>query len=522
MPAPDVEFLLIAVSVMGGTAGLCFLSSAVARRVSTEQPRLPRWPADVALLCALSASWYAVSMSLTLFNRLLLGYLAKVAFPVSMSISHMAVKGLIATASLLVCGDGSERESSGCRQPQSKVAAILRSQQLSRSVIYYTVLPLGAATALDVWLSAVSISLVDVSVYTVAKSSAIVFTLLFSLLMGLQRLTLPIAASMAAIVAGVVMCSLGADPSRDGGAGHVDTLGVVSALAAAACGAGRWVLTERYFSRPGLGAARPQVLIAVLAPITIVTLLPGLAWEVPRLLASPVPLVETSGEAALLAGALLGGGALAFLLLVVELQLVARTSALTLNVIGHAKDVFVIGLAIPVFHETLTLMSSVGVVLTAAGTVIYSTLKARDHARAAAAARAAAVVAAALSAGGLVRARRGAAHDSASDGDFEQIELLHDRRPHAVGGASVGDVLAPQGGPVSLLSSMLSGRSTVITPEAAARALQRTDLDFEDSDEDDEEFKDFEPSDYEGDVKVEGSSGDINRDNGSCGGDIVT
>jgi hypothetical protein len=58
-----------------------------------------------------------------------------------------------------------------------------------------------------------------------------------------------------------------------------------------------------------------------------------------------------------------------------ELLLVRLTSALTLNVIGHAKDAVVIALAVLIFNESLSPANWGGVVLTLLAATVYSRLR---------------------------------------------------------------------------------------------------------------------------------------------------
>ena len=330
----QLQYLFATVTLLSGCAAVCFFASAAVDRV-TQRPNTPI--ATLLCLFALSATWYTTSMTLTLFNRLLLGYLTDFSWPVTMSLSHMAIKGLLAVAFILFVTPpvGVAGDLPPLRRAAAIITSMVKSQELTSSLFWLTLVPLGAATAIDVVLSAMSLQYIDVSVYTVTKSTALIFTLFFSLCAGLQRPSAALLLAVAAVGVGVILGSV-----RESA---VDLRGLLCALTAAACGAARWVLTERYFSRRGV-PSHPLCLITLLSPITVVTLLPALVWEAPAL-AAAAPALSGAGAAAIFTAMTLGGGVLAFLLLLVELQLVRMTSALTLNVIGHFKDVVVIGLA---------------------------------------------------------------------------------------------------------------------------------------------------------------------------------
>ena len=377
MAAPQLDLLFLAVAVLGGIASLAFFVAWLA------DMRQNQWVTLAGSIVGLSASWYCVSMSLTLFNRMMLGY-TPFSFPITMSLSHMAVKGLLGIGLAL---EAHRRTLAPASLPPSFGArlkyvarSLVKSQKLNWIVFSRVLVPLGTTTAIDIWLSAVSLQTLDVSVYTTAKSCALIFTLIFSLAARLQKLSPSLIGTCLLIGAGVIMCSIKEE-------GSVDPTGLVAVLVAAACGAARWVFTEQFYKRKGV-KSNALLLVALLSPITVITLVPGLGWEVPRLIThSPV---HTSGDVMVVLSMTLGGGVLAFLLLIVELSLVSMTSALTLNVIGHLKDVVVIGLAIPVLHEELSPLNAAGVGLTIAATCLYSYQKSRSHAQAAQATAAAA------------------------------------------------------------------------------------------------------------------------------------
>jgi drug/metabolite transporter (DMT)-like permease len=380
MSAPQLDMLFLAIAVLGGTASLAFLWAWLAERAGRE------WSTTAGTIVGLSASWYCISMSLTLFNRMMLGY-TPFSFPITTTISHLSIKGALGIGLALAAHARAMPPPSASAAPAGHCGArlwavarsLVRSQKLSRRVFSRVLVPLGTATALDIWLSAVSLQTLDVSVYTTAKSCALIFTLGFSLVARLQVLSPGLIGTCLLIGLGVILAAVkpvGVDPT-----------GLVAVLLAAACGAARWVFTEQYYKRPGV-SSNALLLVAVLSPITVMTLVPGLAWELPRLVAhSPV---HTANDVGIVLAMTIGGGVLAFLLLIVELSLVGMTSALTLNVIGHLKDVVVIGLAIPVLHEELSPLNAAGVGITIVATLLYSVQKSRAHAAATAAASASA------------------------------------------------------------------------------------------------------------------------------------
>jgi solute carrier family 35 protein C2 len=441
---PQLVPLLVAVGTLCGVASTCFLASYACDRAgqaagaaSSPGARRAAYCSFVTSVAALSAGWYAVSVSLTLFNRLVIGYGgAKFSLPAVLTTCHMVVKGILATATALVAGTRRLRPEIAALPlwPRMRATgrALIHTQGLTQRVVLFTLVPIGVATALDVWLSNLSLRTIAVSTYTVAKSTALVWNLLLSLLLRLHKPSAALVLTVALIAAGVVMSSYKQAGFHAGG--------FVCALGAAAAAAVRWVVTQRYLERPDT-EANIQLLVALAAPITVVAMLPALALELPKLAAMSA--TYDGHDVAALAGAAVGGGVLAFLLLVVELQLVRMTSALSLNVIGHAKDALVILLAIAALGEHLAPVNAAGVATTIAAALMYSVVRGRAvreaitdttkpraavgsalrRGRRAGRAAAAAVSASALDGGGTVDTAR-SLHGGGASGDASVVARL--------------------------------------------------------------------------------------------------
>jgi len=130
----------------------------------------------------------------------------------------------------------------------------------------------------------------------------------------------------------------------------------------------------------GHGRIDPILLLSVVAPASAVMLLgPALALEGTGLATSEV--WHTAGDAGVAWLGLLGGGLAAFLLLFVEIGVIARTSALTITVIGHAKETLVILLSVAVYGDKLSALNVCGILLATAGMVLYSWAKLRQQDR---------------------------------------------------------------------------------------------------------------------------------------------
>lgn len=381
-PANNIPVLLGTIASLVAVAAIAAVGSFLAVRCRRPQH------AYIFAIAAVSASWWVVSLSLTLTDRLFLGRAtSKIPFTLSITQAHTVLKCLLSLVVLAVtrrpaggahAGDvalalvAPRSHASGWHvwyclpMGVTNIVGVFHNQRLSTRVLLLFIIPLGVCTGMDVWLSKVALQSLEVNTYTVVKSSAVVFTLAFSLALRLQQFSWRMLAIVVGIFVGVSLSML--KPQRASAAG------VIATLVASACSAGRWTITQRYFARPGI---EPNVfaLIVLQGPAAFITLSPMWVVEVVEL---PAWLASAdSADVSVLAGMALGGGVLAFLLILLELQLVHMTSALTMNVVGHLKDVIAIGLALVVFHEYFSSVNAMGTALTLTSIASYAYIKAQ-------------------------------------------------------------------------------------------------------------------------------------------------
>lgn len=320
----------------------------------------PRGILRVCLILAFVCGWYFSSISIVLTNRWAFGLKDGVNIsPTVVTMLHMTIKTVLA---LLVC-------SLTCTGPGASGIEALRrraaGQKLDKRIVLTLLLPLGTVTAMDVILSNYALQMVDVAAYTITKSTALAWTFGLSTCTGLLTPSWPLGVCVAALLLGVALCTFRASEV-------LNPLGIACAAGAAACGGSRWVITERYLSRPGV-QQDVIALLGLMGPFTMLALLPPLLAELPSLI--PAMSAWQMEDWRVLGIVVTGGGCMAFFLVMFELLLVRMTSALTLNVIGHAKDAVVIALAVLIFNEQLSIANWVGVVLTLLAATAYSRLR---------------------------------------------------------------------------------------------------------------------------------------------------
>ena len=184
----------------------------------------------IASVLAFCALWYATSISFTLYNKYVLYYWeGGCGFPVIFTSVHMGLKAVVAFAYLRWLR-GARFYHGRSRRRRYPWARISSRDFLARAC------PVGMATGLDIACSNLSFLSIDVSFYTIVKTSSLAFTLLFAVALKLQPLRAPLVGIVVWISAGIAMASYGETVF------HAE--GFVLVLLAALFSGFRWALTQ--------------------------------------------------------------------------------------------------------------------------------------------------------------------------------------------------------------------------------------------------------------------------------------
>jgi solute carrier family 35 protein C2 len=227
------------------------------------------------------------------------------------------------------------------------------------------VFPIGVTTALDILCSNLSLQYISVTIYTIIKTSVMVWTFVWALMFRIERFKFKTFASVCLICLGISL----AISTRT----SVSWTGVVFCMIAAASGGLRWALTER-LATANEQCRDPFVSVFHFSPISAATLVPiCLATDLVPFLSSKFAMnTATLVETLVLIAC---GGIIAFILLVVEVKLVGLTSSLTLGVLGQLKELTQITLAIVVFGDQLSPLNITGLVLSFVFVGVYKWIR---------------------------------------------------------------------------------------------------------------------------------------------------
>ncbi|ERE71572.1 solute carrier family 35 member C2 [Cricetulus griseus] len=254
-------------------------------------------------------------------------------FPLFMTMLHLAVIFLFSALS---------RALVQCSSHRARVV-------LSWTDYLRRVAPTALATALDVGLSNWSFLYITVSLYTMTKSSAVLFILIFSLIFKLEELST-----------------------------QFNVEGFALVLGASFIGGIRWTLTQMLLQKADLGLQNPIDTMFHLQPLMFLGLFPLFAvFEGLHLSTSEkIFRFQDAGLLLRVLGSLFLGGILAFGLGFSEFLLVSRTSSLTLSIAGIFKEVCTLLLAAHLLGDQISLLNWLGFALCLSGISLHVALKA--------------------------------------------------------------------------------------------------------------------------------------------------
>ncbi|KFY59185.1 hypothetical protein V497_04473 [Pseudogymnoascus sp. VKM F-4516 (FW-969)] len=331
---------------------------------------------DMAINGLFILLWYIFSLSISIYNKWMFSSEhLDFKFPLFTTCMHMLVQFSLASLVLYLFPRFRPRADSLTHPDSVYTPEELRRRDLDTEKkplmtrwFYFTRLgPCGLSTGLDIGLGNMSLQFISLTFYTMCKSSALAFVLIFAFLFRLETPSVKLIAIIATMTVGVVMMV----------AGEVDfsPIGFTLVISAAFFSGFRWALTQILLLR-NPATSNPFASIFYLAPIMFLSLLAiAIPVEGPSsLIAGLRVLMEAKGPF-LGPTILLAPGAIAFCMTASEFALLQRTSVVTLSIAGIFKEVVTILAAGRVFSDIMTPVNLGGLAITIAAIAGYNYVK---------------------------------------------------------------------------------------------------------------------------------------------------
>ncbi|WVW82903.1 hypothetical protein I302_104917 [Kwoniella bestiolae CBS 10118] len=316
-------------------------------RHATLEMKKALWWKNVVVTGMFILSWYTFATLLSLYNKWMFspnyyGF----SYPLFVTCCHMVVQ--FGLAALI----------------RATFADRFRPKERPTRKEYVTkILPTAAATGGDIGLSNLSLKTITLSLYTMCKSSTLIFVLLFAFTFKLEAYSLRLISVITLISFGVFCMVFNTTA--------VSIPGIVMVFTASALGGLRWALTELVMHKKGMGLSNPFATIFWLAPLMAVTLaLVSMiveGWF--EILSSDF---FVGFQAIKTVGVIVLPGALAFAMVASEYFIIQRAGVVPLSIAGIFKEVSTISISAWVFGDQLTGLNIIGVVITVCGIALYS------------------------------------------------------------------------------------------------------------------------------------------------------
>ncbi|KAF9098460.1 Triose-phosphate Transporter [Mortierella sp. AD031] len=301
-------------------------------------------------------AWYGCSTSLSFYNKWLFSpNHHNFRFPLFTTCLHMVAQFVLSSLTLTL-------------MPSLRPNAAPSAKDFGTKIM-----PCAVASGLDVGLSNSSLKSITLAFYTMCKSSSLAFVLLFAFAFKLERPTWTLAGVIGVICVGLFMMVMS----------EVDfvLIGFIEVMLASVLGGLRWSLTQLLLERTDTKSgslANPISTIFFLSPIMGICLciVAGVFEGFGNIFSSEFFQTFQSGLFTL--GLLFLGGIFAFAMVLAEFNLIARTSVVSLSVLGIIKEVVTIVISSLVFHDQLTVVNILGLFITLAGIGFYHFMKLRE------------------------------------------------------------------------------------------------------------------------------------------------
>ncbi|KAL3208163.1 hypothetical protein MRX96_009746 [Rhipicephalus microplus] len=227
----------------------------------------------------------------------------------------------------------------------------------------------GVASALDIGFSNWSFEFITVSLYTMTKSTCIIFILGFSLVFGLERRRCSLVFIVILIAVGLFMFTYQST--------QFNTEGFLLVLSASFLAGLRWTLAQLVMQRKEVGLGNPIDMIFHVQPWMILGLLPlAIAFEgIPIATSEKVFRFRDAEVVLRTCKYVLAGSLLAFLMELSEYLLLTYTSSLTLSIAGIIKAICTLYLAVKYSGDEMSSMNLLGLIICLLGIALHIVVK---------------------------------------------------------------------------------------------------------------------------------------------------
>ncbi|XP_076247780.1 solute carrier family 35 member C2-like [Calliopsis andreniformis] len=246
-----------------------------------------------------------------------------------------------------------------------------RQQQLKLPwlSIIRMVMPVGIASGLDVGLSNWALSLTTISLYTMTKSTSIIFILGFALILKLERKSWSLIGIVVMISGGLFMFTYKST--------QFVVFGFVICLLASFSSGIRWTMTQLIMQKSKVGMRSPIDMMYYMQLWMLLPIIPVMTWFEGYHIYVSITNTDWNDvhSVALTTSAVLGSAIIAFHMEVMEFLVVTYTSSLTLSITGIIKEICILILAVEWKGDQMSGLNFIGLLMCLGGITVHTVQK---------------------------------------------------------------------------------------------------------------------------------------------------
>jgi len=229
------------------------------------------------------------------------------------------------------------------------------------------VAPIGLSSGIDIGCSSWSLEIISISLYTLTKSTTIIFILFFAIVLGLERRSWSLFGIVIMISGGLIMFTFHSTTFDAFGFGLVLFASFISGI--------RWSLAQLLMQKSQLH--NPVDMVYYMQPWMILSVVPvALTFEGRKVMDSfDILLTLQSTDYFSWVLILSVGAIIAFIMELSEFLTLGQTSSLTLSIVGIFKEICQLILAVEFNHDQLTGFNLIGLVLCLGGILCHAISK---------------------------------------------------------------------------------------------------------------------------------------------------
>ncbi|PSK35673.1 hypothetical protein C7M61_004462 [Candidozyma pseudohaemuli] len=302
------------------------------------------------------AGWYFFSMLILVYNKWMFGSGLDFKFPLFVTAFHQLC--LFCLSALVLYFRPMLRPT-----VNASTQGFWNTLAISPGHYARQILPCGFASAGDIGLSNLSISFISLSLYTMLKTSSLIFVLIFGLIFRLERFNWRLIIIVVVMTGSVMMMTQKPDSAEsDALDDDHDPVGIVLVMAASAISGLRWSFTQLLLKKNDY-TKHPILTIFYISPSMIVILFIAAIFVERWSSFVSLPIWAIHGVLGVL-GLMVVPGFLAFMMTLCEFKLLSVAQVLTLSIAGIFKELLTIMLGLILFGDRLSAINCVGLVIT--------------------------------------------------------------------------------------------------------------------------------------------------------------